>query len=133
MMQKLISVLLCLFILTSMPAVAAPKDNLAGNQSGLSTGPRKQVATIIFAGLAGAVLGLSTLSFYGRPQDKLPNIGVGFAIGIIVGAGFTTYRAATQPKEFYGTKPYDPLENQARLLPQEALGMTPQLSYEWTF
>lgn len=53
--------------------------------------PRRQLATIIFTGLGGAVLGLSTLSFYGRPQDHLDNIGTGFALGIIAGTGLMTY------------------------------------------
>ena len=52
-----------------------------------SNGPRKQLATILFAGLGGAVLGLSTLSFYGRPQDKLENIAIGFAVGVIENLG----------------------------------------------
>ncbi len=77
-----------------------------------SPGPRKQVATIIFAGLAGSILGLSTLSFYGRPQDKLSNIAVGAAIGVIIGAGFTTFQAATKPREFYSL-----LEDQSFPLP----------------
>jgi hypothetical protein len=64
-------------------------------------GPRRQVALIIFAGLGGAILGLSTLSFYGRPQDKLSNIAIGFALGIIGGTIFVTYKAAAEPKEFY--------------------------------
>ncbi|MCB9027296.1 MAG: hypothetical protein H6625_13325 [Bdellovibrionaceae bacterium] len=63
----------------------------------VNSGPRKQLATIVFSGLAGAVLGLSTLSFHGRPQDKLSNIAVGFAIGIIAGTIYTTYKQATQP------------------------------------
>jgi hypothetical protein len=62
---------------------------------------RRPVSTIVFAGIAGAILGLSTLSFYGRPQDKLSNIAIGFAFGVIIGAGYTTYKAATQPHEFY--------------------------------
>lgn len=70
---------------------------------GTTSGPRKQLATIIFAGLAGAILGLSTLSFYGRPQDYLSNIAIGFAIGVIIGTGYTTYQAATKPYEFYNT------------------------------
>jgi hypothetical protein len=65
-------------------------------------GPKKQAAIIIFAGLGGAVLGLSTLSFYGRPQDKLANIAIGAAVGIMVGTIYVTYKAATQPSEFYG-------------------------------
>lgn len=65
-------------------------------------GPRRQLGTIIYAGLGGAVLGLSTLSFYGRPQDKLANIAIGFAVGVIVGTVAVTYSAATNPDEFYG-------------------------------
>ncbi len=65
-------------------------------------GPRRQLATIIFTGLGGAVLGLSTLSFYGRPQDKLSNIAIGGAFGIIAGTIYVTYNAATNPQEFYG-------------------------------
>lgn len=65
-------------------------------------GARRQLATIIFAGLSGAILGLSTLSFYGRPQDRLSNIAVGFALGIFAGTIYTTYRAAAKPGDFYG-------------------------------
>lgn len=64
-------------------------------------GTRKQLATIIFAGLAGAVLGLSTLSFHGRPQEHLSNIAIGFAVGTIAGTVYTTYKATTSPREFY--------------------------------
>nr|HMN69320.1 hypothetical protein [Bdellovibrionales bacterium] len=63
--------------------------------------PRRHIQNIIFAGLAGAVLGLSTLSFYGRPQDRLSNIAVGFAIGVISGTAYSTYKAAAEPKDFY--------------------------------
>ena len=67
-----------------------------------SGGPRRQLGTIIYAGLGGAVLGLSTLSFYGRPQDKLANIAIGFAVGVIGGTMAVTYNAATNPDDFYG-------------------------------
>lgn len=86
----------------------APPPSAAGSaigqekgKSGLS-GPRKQLATIVFAGLGGAILGLSTLSFYGRPQDKLSNIAIGFAFGVIGGTALVTYKAATNPSELYG-------------------------------
>lgn len=79
------------------------QQQMAGESAGpASGGPRKQLATIIYAGLGGAVLGLSTLSFYGRPQDKLANIAIGFAVGVIVGTSVVTYNAATNPDEFYG-------------------------------
>ncbi len=70
-------------------------------------GPRRQLGTIIYAGLGGAVLGLSTLSFYGRPQDKLANIAIGFAIGVIGGTAAVTYSAATNPDDFYGADAND--------------------------
>lgn len=88
-----------------------------------ATGPRKHLANIVFAGLAGAVLGLSTLSFYGRPQDRLSNIAVGFAIGVIGGTMFSTYKAAAEPREFYG------IENKYDLRPQQA----PMASYAFEF
>ncbi len=100
-----------------------------------TAGPRKQLATIVFAGLGGAILGLSTLSFYGRPQDKLSNIAIGFAIGVISGTAFVTFNAATNPREFYGGA-----EKQKMFAPEapETLSASTQLnvpliSYEWSF
>jgi hypothetical protein len=86
-------------------------------------GPRKQLATIIFAGLGGAVLGLSTLSFYGRPQDRLSNIAIGFAIGVISGTVYVTYNAATNPHEFYADRPW--LEQERLMLGARDTGLTP--------
>ncbi|HPE85655.1 MAG TPA: hypothetical protein PLO43_05720, partial [Chlamydiales bacterium] len=68
-------------------------------------GPRKNFTTIIFAGLGGAVLGLSTLSFHGRPQDHMDDTAIGFAVGIIAGALYTSYLAASEPENFYGYQP----------------------------
>jgi len=64
------------------------------------SGPRRQLATIVFAGLGGAIMGLSTLSFYGRPQEQLSNIAIGFAVGVIVGTVYVTFRSATT-REYY--------------------------------
>jgi hypothetical protein len=84
-------------LVTALPQASwAQAPNETSSAPELS-GTRKQVATIIFAGLAGAILGLSTLSFYGRPQEKLSNIAVGFAIGIIGGVVVTTYNVARSP------------------------------------
>lgn len=111
------------------PTASAPSDKVK------TAGPRKQLATIVFAGLGGAILGLSTLSFYGRPQDKLSNIAIGFAIGVISGTAFVTFNAATNPREFYGGA-----EKQKMFIPEVAeftLANThksvPLLSYEWSF
>lgn len=128
MLKKL---LICMTLVCTVGISLTPQVSFAQNpgiEEPQPTGPRRQMATIIFSGLAGAILGLSTLSFYGRPQDKLNNIAIGFAIGVIAGASFTTYQAAT--------KPYDYLDANLDLLePQKpvALNKTNMLSYSWEF
>lgn len=86
MKKALIGILIICFV---VPSFAQE------NTSTKKGGPRRQLATILFAGLGGAILGLSTLSFYGRPQDNLGNIGIGFAVGVVAGTVYVTYRSAT--------------------------------------
>jgi len=107
------------------------------NQQVQIIGPRRQLVTIIFSGLAGGVLGLSTLSFYHRPQDKLSNISIGAAIGVIVGTAYTTYQTATRPQSHYETMlPQMELEqifsSQQDALSEQDLSQL-QLSWEWSF
>src|SRR6202000_2825400 len=87
-------IVLCLSLAFSASPVWAQGSGGSSRASGKGGGPKKQITIIVFSGLAGAILGLSTLSFYGRPQDKLSNIAVGFALGIITGTIYTTYQAA---------------------------------------
>ncbi len=126
-----------ILIFTFYPASAYAQYGGSGGTQGQqpSLGPRKQMATIIFAGLAGAILGLSTLSFYGRPQDKLPNIGMGLAVGIISGTIYTTYLAATRPKTYF--EGLVPSIEEERIM-GSTLAMTVgrsavQLQFEWDF
>lgn len=92
MVKLILRIVLC-FSLCFCTTVTFAQENVVADIAG----PKQQLATILFAGLAGAILGLSTLSFYGRPQDKLSNIAIGFAIGVISGTVYTTYQTATQP------------------------------------
>lgn len=113
-----------------------PELSLAQGQSYQQpTGPKRQLATIIFAGLGGAVLGLSTLSFYGRPQDKLNNIAIGFAIGVISGTIYTTYQTATRPRSYYSLFEAEGLRNleinNDRF--QTSSGVTVPLAYQISF
>ena len=104
-MARVARSLLCLFLSLALASTAGAQGAPPPAPDGASHsgGPRKQLATIIFAGLGGAILGLSTLSFYGRPQDKLSNIAIGFAFGIISGTTYVTFRAARDPNELYGS------------------------------
>ena len=135
MCRRLISILLITsFSLASTPVFAAPKNK--ADAENVTAGPRRHLSKIVFAGLAGAILGLSTLSFFGRPQEKLSYIPIGFAVGVIGGAMFTTYKAATEPKDFYGleSKPLTPeswtLMNVAR---GEQNVPSPQAGFSFTF
>lgn len=110
----------------SQPAIAQNADGMSTSSAELS-GTRKQLATIIFAGLSGAILGLSTLSFYGRPQEHLQNLAFGFAFGVIGGTIFTTYKAATKPYEAYDISSV--LFDRARA--QDKLA--PQFAWNWDF
>ena len=55
--------------------------------------------TVGIATGAGAVLGLSTVSFYSDPSNHFGNIWVGAGLGLIVGVGVAAYLAAAQDSE----------------------------------
>jgi hypothetical protein len=124
-------------VLSFSLVMMAPQLHAASTKPGEKTaqsstqGARKHLGNIIFAGLAGAILGLSTLSFYGRPQDRLSNIAVGFAFGIISGTLYTTYKAAAEPKEFYGLR--RDVKSEAWRLSESAAHPAPTLRSGYTF
>jgi hypothetical protein len=129
--KKLLSaVLLVCFMATSSFAQEAPAEATATTKSG----PRKQLSIIFLSGLSGAVLGLSTLSFYGRPQDHMSNIAVGFAIGVVFGTVYVTYNTAKKPKEYLSeveTNPFKPIETSRGVVEARK---SPQLfSYNFSF
>lgn len=119
-----------IFIVTSFVSSHAFAQQ---GQSSTQIGPKKQLTMIFLAGLGGAVLGLSTLSFHGRPQDHLGNIAIGFAIGAVFGTVYVTYNTATKPKQYLSD-----LDNPLLLNPtkRESVGLksTPSLvSYNFSF
>lgn len=93
--------IVCLFLIFCHEGAWAQQASAKENNLVKKYGPRRQISTIVYMGLAGAVLGLSTLSFYGRPQDHLSNIPIGFGVGVVAGTIYMTYQAATNPDEFY--------------------------------
>lgn len=87
----------CLWGLFIMPI------HLVGLQSYAQTGSRveatsvkSQVAKIILSGLGGAILGVSTLSFYDKPQDHLSNAVIGGALGVALGSIYVTQESLEQ-------------------------------------
>lgn len=63
----------------------------SGSSSVDTKGFKRDFATIVFGGIAGGVLGLSTLSFYGEPQEHTNNITVGALLGMVFGATYVFY------------------------------------------
>ncbi|MFP5457478.1 MAG: hypothetical protein ACLGG7_01995 [Bacteriovoracia bacterium] len=59
-------------------AQAASEDDIVANT-------QNDLMLVAGAGVGGAVLGLSTLSFYDKPSKSIANIWTGAAVGIIVG------------------------------------------------
>lgn len=93
-------------------------------QTSTSQSFRRNAATVIFWGLGGAVLGLSTLSFYGKPQEHISNIYVGLGAGLMAGTGFVYYRSLPQAE----------YQDQQALWGKPVPGKQPiQFVYAWHF
>jgi len=64
---------------------------------------KSDLLVVVAGGLAGAVLGLSTLSFVDEPKKHTRNILVGASIGIIIGVGYVAFSQANRSRQmFYG-------------------------------
>lgn len=85
-MKKFLLILLCL-------AILVPKTSYS------AISPKKQVKIILYTGLYGAVLGLSTLSFYNKPGDHARNIAIGGALGLIASVAISTVLATKEDKQ----------------------------------
>lgn len=102
------------FLVILLLGTAVPRPSYA-----LTT--KDAVVTIFGVGAAGALVGLSTLSFRSLPQNHFRNIWMGASLGLVVGVGITAYLAATsddlldeenldneEPIDEEGTKLYRP-------------------------
>lgn len=58
---------------------------------------KRSVATVLFSSIGGAILGLSTLSFYGEPQEHTENIAYGAILGFVGGISYLSYRGMQRP------------------------------------
>ena len=58
---------------------------------------KRSVATVLFSSIGGAILGLSTLSFYGEPQEHTDNIAYGAILGVVGGISYLSYRGMQRP------------------------------------
>ncbi len=84
-MKTVISMVFSVLVLFAVQPVRAQSSSMGSF--------RQNFATVIFAGLGGAVLGLSTLSFYGEPQEHIGNIWTGLALGVLGGSAYVVQKA----------------------------------------
>lgn len=94
--MSLINFFLALLILATAP------PTLAQSHSAF----KRTTATILFASIGGGVLGLSTLSFYGKPQEHTDNITTGVLIGFVAGLSYVMYDTYGQQASVYDAKFY---------------------------
>jgi hypothetical protein len=117
-MKKALSVLVSVLIISQASFAQT------STSTGL-TGFRRSLATVMFAGIGGAILGLSTLSFYGEPQEKVGNIWTGLAIGLIGGSAYVL----AQSQKSASTA----MDHLAPPIPKLAKQSIPIFQYQWDF
>ena len=91
-MKKWLSLALIFQLLTLNLAFAEPEDDIISST-------QNDLVLVGVAGATGAVLGLSTLSFYDEPSTHISNVWTGAAIGVIAGVIWVAYRSATTNQE----------------------------------
>lgn len=84
---------------------------------------KSDLTIIVSAGLGGAVLGLSTLSFVERPSDHWDNVLTGGALGIIAGVIYVAYRQTYGPTGVLGQQVAPPESLIAPLMERDRLGV----------
>lgn len=114
--QKWTSILLAVLVLFTSQASFSQTDRTV----------KRNIATVLFASLGGAVLGLSTLSFYGEPQEHTENITLGALVGFVSGVGYVVYDSSrpTSPSYDY-SQAFDQDQKSRRVL--AALAKTPPM------
>ncbi len=115
-MKKIFLISLCLFFFSQASFAQTSTTGLTGFRRGL--------ATVMFAGLGGAVLGLSTLSFYGEPQEHIGNIWTGLAIGVLGGTAYVV----TQNSNGANSMALDPVPR-----PPMQAARASMFQYAWEF
>ncbi len=99
-----------------------------------STNWRRSTAMVLFSGIGGGLLGLSTLSFYGDPKEHTGNITWGALLGLMAGAGYVAYEnmppleKKRRTNDYYGL--FEPLELQKK---GPTLSSVPHFEFEFTF
>lgn len=100
--KKLLITVITLAI--TMNAAMAQKAGAAGGTDDVEAfvqDTKTDLLIVVAGGLAGAVLGLSTLSFVDEPKEHTRNILVGASLGIILGVGYVAFNQANRSRSMF--------------------------------
>ena len=97
-MKKLIISLLALHFLL-LSAIANPAQAQENDEDDIIKNSQNDIMIVGAAGVGGAILGLSTLSFVERPSKHIANVWTGAALGIVAGVVFVAYNSAQKGSE----------------------------------
>ncbi|MFL5784127.1 MAG: hypothetical protein ACJ76H_05930 [Bacteriovoracaceae bacterium] len=92
-MKKIIAFFLALNLLS---VAAFAQEN---SEDDIIKNTQNDILIVAGAGAAGAILGLSTLSFVDMPSRHISNIWTGAALGIIAGVVWVAYNSAQRGQE----------------------------------
>lgn len=91
-MKKWLCGIIIFQFLTLNMAFAQQADDIMKNT-------QNDILLVAAAGAGGAILGLSTLSFYDKASEHISNVWTGAAMGIIAGVIFVAYSSAQKGSE----------------------------------
>lgn len=122
--QKWTSVLLIsLLIFTSSTSTAQANRSV-----------KRNVAAVLFSTLGGAILGLSTLSFYGEPQEHTGNITTGALVGLLGGVGYVIYDSSRPAAPQYEYSQNLGMDSKNRRASETFVAKAPpMIQYSFTF
>lgn len=92
-MKKCLAVILAIHMVLTSAAFAQD------NSEDLVKSTQQDILLVGAMGAGGAILGLSTLSFYDTPSKHISNIWTAAAIGVIAGVIFVAYNSAQKGSE----------------------------------
>jgi hypothetical protein len=90
---------LALILILQMILVSTASAQDSGGEDDFVKNTQGDILLVAAAGAGGAILGLSTLSFYDTPSKHISNIWTGAALGVIAGVIFVAYNSAAKGSE----------------------------------
>ena len=95
-MKKMLSFVLSLHLVT---LAVSSNTAFAQDSDDIMKSTQNDILIVATAGAAGAILGLSTLSFVDKPSQHISNVWTGAAVGVIAGVIFVAYNSAQKGSE----------------------------------